>query len=339
MKIIKIRLFSIAILFFFAYELQANTNCQPPKHGINLAGPEFSSEKLPGKIDRDYWFPTTHQLMYYKKHGFNSIRLPVKWPRLQRSLFADLNNAYLNEIKAFLSNAEYIGLNVVLDLHDYARYRGDIIGSKDVPNEAFFDLWQKVALALKNYKALIGYGLMNEPHDTKGLWFIAAQFGVNGIRSVDTHKTIYISGDHWSNSHIWSKINPAPFVGDPQNNVVYEAHLYFDKDFSGRYQKPHNILKTEEVAKRLKSFTDWLAKYHLKGVIGEWGLPANDPNWLPVANEFVNLANKHCLDWYVWAGGAWSKSYPLSLEPNNQKDKALLLFLSNKLKADSNTVN
>ncbi len=116
---------------------------------------------------------------------------------------------------------------------------------------------EKIAESLKSYPALMAYGLMNETYHTKGLWFSVAQSGVDGIRSVDKDRAIYIAGEHWSNVHIWSKVNHKPFVVDPQNNIAYETHLYFDKDFSGRYQNPSATWKKENVYKRLNSFVLW----------------------------------------------------------------------------------
>ncbi len=39
---------------------------------------------------------------------------------------------------------------------------------------------------------------MNEPHDTNGTWKNTAQYGVNGIRSVDSSRKIFVGGDGWS---------------------------------------------------------------------------------------------------------------------------------------------
>ncbi len=313
--------------------VEANSNCGDPKIGINLAGPEFASKKQPGRLGYDYQFPTAVHLLYYKAKGFNSVRLPILWERLQSELYSELDSAYLNEIQRFLRKAEQYQIDVVLDLHNYGRYKGEIVGSKQVPNDAFYDVWKRIAQALKSYPALMAYGLMNEPHDTKGLWFQVAQSGVDGIRSVDKHKSIYIAGVHWSNAHIWSRVNPKPFVNDPQNNIAYEAHLYFDKDFSGRYQNPEQIYNKEDVYIRLKSFVVWLKKYNLKGVIGEWGVPTDNPAWFPVVDEFTDLAQEYCLDWYYWRGGVWADNYLLSLEPVKAKDRPLMEFLSPKIKA------
>ncbi len=74
-------------------------------------------------------------------------------------------------------------------------------------------------------------------------------------------------------------------------------------------------------------------KYNLKGVIGEWSVPSDNPEWFPVADEFTDLAKEYCLDWYYWRGAIWADKYHLSLEPIKGKDKPLMQFLSPKIKA------
>lgn len=82
-------------------------------------------------------------MIYYKSKGFNSVRLPILWQRLQPNLYSGLSQVYLNEIQRFLQKTQQYEMNVVLDLHNYGRYKGEIVGSKQVPNEAFYNLWKK----------------------------------------------------------------------------------------------------------------------------------------------------------------------------------------------------
>src|SRR5512146_2018050 len=43
--------------------------------GINLAGGEFSPDRLPGQYGKDYRYPSEAQLDYYSKNGFDVVRL------------------------------------------------------------------------------------------------------------------------------------------------------------------------------------------------------------------------------------------------------------------------
>src|SRR5690606_12171314 len=54
--------------------------------GINLSGAEFGPVNIPGVHNRDYTYPTTAELDYFKSKGLTLIRFPFKWERIQREL-------------------------------------------------------------------------------------------------------------------------------------------------------------------------------------------------------------------------------------------------------------
>jgi endoglucanase len=56
--------------------------------------------------------------------------MPVTWERLQLKLFKSLNRSYLKLIANAFSNAALYGMYVVIELHNYHRYKGDVDGSE-----------------------------------------------------------------------------------------------------------------------------------------------------------------------------------------------------------------
>lgn len=305
----------------------AVASCSPVK-GINLAGPEFSPQVLPGRVNWHYKFPTTSQLEYYKGNGFEAIRLPILWERVQPDLFSALDKTYLSEINEFLAKAHNAKLVVLLEIHNYARYRGEVIGSDSVPKSAFYDVWRKLSAAVMHQPALTAYGLMNEPYNTGGLWAKVAQAGVSGIRRVDSSRHIYVSGDGFSGTGRWPTLHPVPFVHDPAGKEIYDGHIYFDVDASGKYLNPKPYTSpSKAVAPLLSPFINWLKVHGKNGAITEWGVPSRDKDWFDTAKVFLQMASENCLPTYVWAGGGWSPNYVMSLEPYEGKDKPLLEFL------------
>lgn len=291
--------------------------------GINLAGAGFASNKIPGVYGTDYQFPSESHFAYYSGAGFNAVRLSIIWERLQPVLLGELNSEYLAHIEEMLIYAEKYGVKLILDLHNYQRYEGRLIINDKAGRDAFRDIWVRIPQALKAYSSLYGYGLMNEPHDTEGTWHKLAQVGVEAIRTVDKKRVIYVAGDGWSNAHRWPQVNPDVFIDDPYSNIKYESHVYFDSDFSGRYKDvewwPSDVL--ERVDNRLMPFLRWLEVKKVHGVIGEFGVPSDDEDWLVMLDRFLFLSDKYCLDWFYWAGGQWSDKYELSLEPRNGKPR------------------
>ncbi len=317
MKILISRVLLSAALVF-APLASAYATCAAPIRGINLV--PLPTGWYNGAVELK--FPTAAHVAYYKNVGINTIRLPIVWENIQPTLNGELNARYLKNAVDFLDIANAQGMKVLIDLHNYGRYQEKIIGTADVPAAAFNDVWRRLAGAFRLHPAVYAYGLMNEPHDTNGLWHTVAQSGVNGVRAMDTSKPIYVGGDSWSNSQRWPQVNPTPFVNDPSNLIVYEAHIYFDDDFSGRYKTPVGSTDmTARAAQRLQPFITWLAATKQRGAIGETGVPMDDPRWLLALKKFLDMSDAACLDWFIWAGGGWRETYELSHEPIGGVDR------------------
>ena len=114
---------------------------------------------------------------------------------------------------------------------------------------------------------------------------------------------------------------------------MYEAHIYFDDDFSGRYKVPlgANVDVAARAAQRLQPFIDWLQKHNQRGAIGETGVPMADPRWLQALGRFLDMADSACLDWFMWAGGAWRPNYELNLEPIDGKDRSQIELIRSRM--------
>ncbi len=245
---------------------------------------------------------------------------------------------YLAQITRFLDEAALRNQRVVLDMHNFGRYRKNIVGTSAVPAKAFRNFWWRLAKVVKNHPALLAYGLMNEPHDMNGHWPLVAQAGVDGVRYIDSRHSIYVAGDGWSNAQYWAHHNPQPFVKDPKQLIVYEAHIFFDADYSGHYSGglDSNVDLPLLVEQRLQPFISWLSSYRQRGLIGEWGVP-DDPKWQPAMDKFMDMADRNCLGWFYWAGGTWKDSYPLSLEPINGVDRPKLQRIQARLQDTAQT--
>ncbi|MFP4897555.1 cellulase family glycosylhydrolase, partial [Paraburkholderia sp. EG304] len=58
----------------------------------------------------------------------------------------------LSRLVAFVKPVTASGETVVLDPHNYARYRGNVIGSSAVPDSAYADFWSRLASQFKDNK-------------------------------------------------------------------------------------------------------------------------------------------------------------------------------------------
>jgi endoglucanase len=106
-------------------------------------------------------------------------------------------------------------------------------------------VWRRISRQFKDHPAVIGYTTMNEPIKIRprgdlpaiGVWQRASQAALTAIRKTGDAKVVMVSGYHWSSAHNWPRWNPSPWINDPVNNFLYEAHHYWDSDHSGTYPR------------------------------------------------------------------------------------------------------
>src|SRR3954451_21980182 len=104
--------------------------------GINRPGGEYLDEwhGWQGQVFYDIPDPTrlAAELSLYRAEGFNAIRFPISWERLQHSLQGPLDpptteggTGYTDQVTGFVQQATAAGWLVVVDLHTYNRYATD----------------------------------------------------------------------------------------------------------------------------------------------------------------------------------------------------------------------
>ena len=335
-KLLKFGLFFILSLLF----LSCNNNDEDTENidvggstssfdfGVNLAGAEFDEDNMPGTLDQQYTYPNAEELDYYKSKGLKLIRLPFRWERLQHEFGGNLETENLNRIKGFVKMVTDRDMQVILDLHNYGRYRLNgvdiIIGTNDDVSIANLkDFWTKLANEFKDETHIWGYGIMNEPHDmlSDTPWFSIAQEIINGIRTVDTKTTIVVGGDSWSSAERWKEesANLKDLV-DPSKKIIYEAHVYFDADAGGFYGSSYDDegASADTGVNRVQPFVNWLKDNNLRGYIGEYGVPDDDARWLTTLDNFLKHLKDNCINGTYWAGGPRWGSDKMAIDPTDE---------------------
>ena len=177
--------------------------------GVNLAGGEFG--KLPGTYGTDYTYPAPADIDYYVELGFNLIRVPFRWERLQPTLEHLSLPATRQLLTAVVDYAAGKGLHVVLDTHNYARRRladdgwaaDHLIGSKLVPTAAFADFCARLASAFQGTPSVI-FGLMNEPWGIEPEeWLVIANEAIAALRREGASQLVLVPGVAYTGAHSW----------------------------------------------------------------------------------------------------------------------------------------
>ena len=332
---------AIATLFIMV----AGTAAGQYLRGVNVSQAEWGSQGDPrtATYNIGYSFPTAPTFDYFAARGLGFIRLPVSWERLQPTLGGDLDPTNLGYLQQDVAYAKAAGALVSIDPHNYGRYT--LAGAStpciiDNPCQGsavsvtaadLADFWVRISNVFQNEPAVAAYDLMNEPHDMGvANWGQVAQTVVTAIRANGDHKTIMVPGDGWSNATYWTSNNgSAPFISDPANNYYYEAHLYFDSDFSGTYAETYDEELTANTnladvgATRLAPFVSWCTTSNVPCYLGEYGIPNNDARWLTVLDNFLKALDTARMPGTYWAAGELWATVPtcscslLSVQPAN----------------------
>ena len=301
--------------------------------GVSLAGAEFGPNQLPGTYNTDFAYPTAASAAYFKGKGMDTVRLPFLWERLQPSLNQGFDATELSRLTGFVQQVTATGVTVILDPHNYARYRGNLIGSSAVPNSAFADFWSRLATQFKG-NAKVVFGLMNEPREMPTeQWLAGANAALAAIRTTGATNIVTVPGNAWTGAHSWLQNwygtpNGTVMKGivDPGKNMVFEVHQYLDADSSGTND---TCASTTIGSERLKDFTAWARSNGYRALLGELGGAANDTCNRAVANMLDHLqANTDVWSgWTWWAAGPLWQDYMYSIEPSGTTDKPQMSVL------------
>ena len=314
-----------------------NPPSTPYRRGVNIAGAEFG--EVPGVLNKNYTYNNEATFKYFGEKGFNVLRVPISWERMQPALSGVLDADNLRELKKNIAWAKAHESSVIIDVHNYCRYGlktgGKAVsfiidtvhdGQVPVKTADLADLWVRLSNEFKDDAGVYGYGLMNEPHDLGTAdWKGISNTVVKAIRDNGDKKLILVGGVHWSNASGWKKNNgPISWIDDPEKNFLYEAHCYFDSDNSGSYKKSYdkelgaNPNLANIGSERVKGFVEWCRKNNVRGFLGEFAIPGNDARWNEVLENFMQALDQAGFGATYWAAGIFWGEYTLSLQPTDK---------------------
>jgi endoglucanase len=337
--------------------------------GVNLAGGEFGSgTTIPGAYGTDYRYPARpefnvltsaaiaagmdlddyrHQeLFYWWQKGAGVIRLPVRWERIQRELFGPLydggftgtwnagSSFDMARIDDVIRYAMKRGIRVILDVHNYARYRipgvsADLIGPASSPSpEAYYDVLRKLALRYMDRQGWVGIDIMNEPgHTIAKDWARFARGAVQAIRSTGFTGRVLVPGVAASGGWSWLSSGNADALStlvDPAGNMDFTPHQYLNADRSGAGTDAGQC--TLNSGFQLRSMIAWCREVPGRTLLlGEFGV--SDPAVtgqeqcsveLPNMLQLLNTSRDVVRGWTAWVGGQRTNpTDPFFLGPQN----------------------
>lgn len=261
---------------------------------------------------------------FVKDDNLNIFRLPVGWQFLVNGVLGGTLNAtnlaqYDTLVQACLATDAYC----IIDIHNYARWNGGIIGQGGPTNDQFANLWSQLATKYASQSKIL-FGVMNEPHDlTVTTWATSVQAAVTAIRNAGaTSQLILLPGTQYTSAGAFISTGSAAAllgVTNPDGTttgLIFDVHKYLDSDNSGGGAD----CVTNNIADAFQPLATWLNSVGRQAILTETGGPntSNCATYLCQEIAFLNANSNVYIGYVGWAAGSFSAStYALTETPTD----------------------
>ncbi|KAH9836977.1 endoglucanase [Rhodofomes roseus] len=296
--------------------------------GVNTAGYDFSVDTN-GDYSGTAAPPPTSQYTHFTSEGANLYRIPFAWQLMTPTLGGTIDSTFFSEydqtVQAALSSGS--GVYVIVDLHNYARWNGDIVGQGGPTNAQLASIWTQLASKYGSNEQVI-FGLMNEPHDLNVTeWAATLQYVVNELRSAGSENYLLLPGSTYSSAEAFPT-EAGPYlvqITDPlggTGKLLFDVHQYLDSDNSGT----HDTCVTTNVA-TLETLVSFLQNNgNRQAILSETGGGETTSCYTDLGEElsYVKSAYPTLVGFSAWSAGSFDTTYVLTLTPySNGTDETL----------------
>lgn len=299
-----------------------NSGALPFVGGVNMAGYDFTVY-TDGSFNGTGVDPPVSQFSHFAQQGVNIFRIPFAWQLMTPTLCGTIDGTFFQRYDASVQAALNSGSSpyVILDLHNYARWNGQVIAQGGPTNDQYASIWSQLAAKYKGNKKII-FGIMNEPHDVPSVstWVDSVQKVVNAIRAAGaTDNYILMPGSSWSSAQAFpTEAGPLLVkVTDPTggtSKLLFDIHKYLDSDNSGTHLDcvTDNVAVMQAVVNFLK------ANGNRQALLSETGGGNTASCFTALKSElaFVKANSDSIAGFTVWSAGSFDTNYELTLTPN-----------------------
>ncbi|EEU38273.1 uncharacterized protein NECHADRAFT_105936 [Fusarium vanettenii 77-13-4] len=262
---------------------------------------------------------------FVKDSGLNTFRLPTTWQfLLNEQVGGKLDEEKFGQYDQLMQICLDTGAYCMIDVHNFARYDGGIIGQGGPSDEAFADLWSQLAQKYAKEEKVM-FGLMNEPHDLDvNLWAKSCQAAVTSIRKAGAKsQLILLPGTNFTNVETFITTGSADALAAIKNpdgskdGLIIDLHKYLDINNSGSFEEC-----TTDNVEAFKAMADWLRENKRVAIISESGA-SMDPSCMEkfcAQNEFIAKNSDVYIGFVGWGAGSFKYDYVLTLTPIKSGD-------------------
>ncbi|KAK3332392.1 glycoside hydrolase family 5 protein [Cercophora scortea] len=305
--------------------------------GVNIAGFDFGCS-IHGSCHLSQVTPPLTSLggvdgvgqmrHFAKDDGMDIFRLPVGWQYLvNKKLGGDLDAENAGNYDQLVQACLATGSHCVIDIHNYARWNGKIIGQGGPSNAQFVSLWTQLAEKYAGTDKVI-FGVMNEPHDVPNIdkWVETVQAVVTAIRKAGAKtQMILLPGDDWTSAEAMAR-GSGPLLLEVKNpdgstdGLVFDVHMYLDSDLSGT----HPDCVTDNIDFAFQPLATWLRSHKRQALTSETGggNTSSCEKYLCRQIQFFHENADVFLGYTGWSAGAFNpETYHLSEVPTKKGNK------------------
>ncbi|GAP87480.2 putative endoglucanase viii [Rosellinia necatrix] len=255
--------------------------------------------------------------------GINVLRIPTSWQFLvNNQLGGAIDASSFSKYDQLVQSCLDSGARCMIDIHNFARWDGQIIGQGGPTDEQFASFWGELAGKYATDDKII-FELMNEPHDLDvGIWAQTCQKAVTAIREAGAKsQMILLPGTNFDSAATLVSSGSADAllaITNPDGstaNLLLDIHKYLDTDNSGTHAActTNNIGAFTTIARYLRS-------KGRKGFVSETGA-SSDVSCMTefcAQNAFINRNSDVFTGLVAWGAGSFGTDYLLSLTPSSQ---------------------
>ena len=263
---------------------------------------------------------------FVQDDGFNAFRLPTSWQYLvNNQLGASIDATNLAEYDQLVQGCVASGAALcIVDIHNYARWNGAIIGQGGPTNEQFASFWGELATHYAS-QSQVAFGIMNEPHDLDiTQWAATVQAAITAIRQAGANQMALLPGTDYTSAGGFVSTGSADALNAVTNpdgtktNLVMDVHQYLDSDFSGT----HTECVTNNVDDAFTPLATWLRSNGRTALLSETGGGNTDSCVQYLGQQLAYLAeNTDVYEGFTtWAAGSFQPGYALLETPTHNSD-------------------
>ncbi|RFU79347.1 endoglucanase eg-ii [Trichoderma arundinaceum] len=265
--------------------------------------------------------------------GLNVFRISATWQFvLNNTVDGELDELNWGSYNKVVNACLETGAWCMIDMHNFARYNGGIIGQGGVSDDIFVKLWVQIAKYYQDNDKII-FGLMNEPHDLDiNLWAKTCQKVVTAIRKAGaTSQMILLPGTNFASVETYVSTGSAEALAaitnpDGSTDLLYfDVHKYLDINNSGSH-----VECTTDNVQAFEDFATWLRQNKRQAIISETGA-SMDPSCMTdfcAQNKAISANSDVYIGFVGWGAGSFDTTYILTLtplgEPGNYTDNKLM---------------